>query len=356
MRLNSFRFLVVLVGWWTLYGLMLAGQLLAMEGPGGRVMPAAHAFRLGLASGLMWAPLTVLLLWWVNRLPIERDRLLRSLATTTVLVLLVVALRAAGVVALNPVIGWYQQSPGFVDVLWSSLGNNFLLSWLMVGAAHAWLYARRARQREREAEHLHSRLAEARLEALRAQLNPHFMFNTLNSIAEMVHRDADAADRMLVALGELLRSSLDHQRTQLVPLHEELRLLQHYLDIEKVRLGERLQVQWQVEPGLDGMPVPPLVLQPLAENAILHALAPRSTPGTLRVLARRDGGHLLLEIADDGEGGQALPRRGTGLRNIRARLRCLYGSDQALEISASAAGGTCARLRLPSAPAGEARP
>lgn len=344
---NPLRLLAALVGWWTLYGLLLAAQLLGMEGPDGGVMPAAHALRLGLASGLMWIPLTLLLLWWVRRWPIERGRRMRTVAATAAIVLLMVALRAAAVAALNPWVGWYQQLPGIPELLWTSFANNFLLLWLMVGVAHVWLYARRALAREREAERLQARLTETRLDALRAQLNPHFMFNALNSIAEMVHRDPDAADRMLVGLGELLRSSLDYQRSRLVPLHEELRLLRHYLEIEKARLGERLRLEWRVEPGLEHLPVPPLVLQPLAENAILHAIAKKSTPGLLRITVRREGGRLWLEIADDGGAGPAITRYGTGLHNIQSRLGHLFGDGYGFEIGPGEAGGTTARLWVP---------
>ncbi|WP_407351962.1 sensor histidine kinase [Luteimonas sp. R10] len=351
MRRNPLKLLAAVVGCWTLYGLLLAAQLLGMEDPEGRVMPAAHALRLGLASGLMWIPLTLLLLWWVRRWPIECERWLRSTMAATALVLLIVVLRAAAVAALNPWIGWYQQLPGVVELLWTSFGNNALLVWLMVGVAHAWLYARRALAREREAEQLQARLTETRLDALRAQLNPHFMFNALNSIAEMVHRDADAADRMLVGLGELLRSSLDHQRSQLVPLHEELQLLRHYLEIEKARLGERLRLEWRVEPGLEHLPVPPMLLQPLAENAILHAIAEKSAPGLLRIAIRREGGRLWLEVGDDGSAdAAATPRHGTGLRNIRSRLTYLFGDRHGFWIGPGADGGTTVRLWLPCPP------
>lgn len=352
MRRNLLKLLAAVVGWWTLYGLLLAAQLLGMEGPDGGVMPTAHALRLGLASGLMWVPLTLLLLWWVRRRPIVREKWLRSVMATTGFVLLMVAARAAAVAVLNPWVGWYQQLPGIPALLWTSFANNFLHLWLMIGVAHVWLYARRALAREREAERLQARLTETRLDALRAQLNPHFMFNALNSIAEMVHRDADAADRMLVGLGELLRSSLDHQRSQLVPLQEELRLLRHYLEIEKARLGERLRLEWRIEPGLEHLPVPPLVLQPLAENAILHAIAEKSAPGLLRIAVRRQDARLWMEVSDDGGagGGPALARHGTGLRNIRSRLKYLFGDAHGFQVGPGDDGGTAARLWVPCPP------
>ncbi|NZA28085.1 histidine kinase [Luteimonas sp. SJ-92] len=347
MSFRSPLFWLAIVGGWTLYGLLLSAQLLTMDLADGTRMATATAFRLGMASGLLWVPMVVVLLWWLRTLPIERPRLVVSIVAALLLVVALVMLRVAAVALLNPWIGWYQEFPGFWRELAASFPRNFLLLCLMVGVAHAWLYAQRARQREREAEQLQARLTETRLEALGAQLNPHFMFNALNSIAEMVHRDADAADRMLVGLGELLRSSLDHQRSQLVPLGEELRLLRHYLEIEKVRLGARLRLRWRVDPGLDDVLVPPLVLQPLAENAILHAIAPRTAAGLLQVVARREGAHLLLEVSDDGDGVPGAHRHGTGLSNIRARLHYLFGDDQAVELQIGEGGGTTARVRLP---------
>ncbi|MDH5823362.1 histidine kinase [Luteimonas sp. RD2P54] len=347
MSFKSPLFWLAIVGGWTLFGLLLSAQLLTMDLADGTRMAAGTALRLGMASGLLWIPMVVVLLLWVRALPIGRARWWVSAGAALLLVVALAALRVAAVAVLNPWIGWYQEFPGFWPELVASFPKNFLLLCLMVGVAHAGLFAQRAHQREREAEQLKARLTETRLEALGAQLNPHFMFNALNSIAEMVHRDADAADRMLVGLGELLRSSLDHQRSQLVPLGEELRLLRHYLEIEKVRLGERLQLRWLVEPGLEDVLVPPLVLQPLAENAILHAIAPRTAAGLLQVVARREGAHLLLEVADDGDGIPGTRRHGTGLSNIRARLRYLFGDDQAVELRSGQGGGTTARVRLP---------
>ncbi|HRO88403.1 MAG TPA: histidine kinase [Chiayiivirga sp.] len=347
MRERFLPTLLIVTAWWTLYGVASTSQWLSMEGSDGKVMALPEAARLGFASAWLWIPLTMPLLGGVRRFPIERGRLLRSLSATMAMVLLLVVLRAVAVVVLNPWIGWYHVQPSFEDVLRTSLANNFLLLWLMIGAAHALLYAARARQREREAEQLQAALVESRLELLTSQLNPHFMFNALNSIAELVHHDPDAADRMLVGLGELLRSSLEHQSTPWVPLRDELALLRHYLDIEKVRLGERLQVDWSVAPGLESAPVPPLALQPLAENAIVHALSLRISPGRLGVDARIDGGDLVVEIADDGGHRESTVHHGNGLSNLRARLRHLYGEGEWLHLGANLHGGTTARLRLP---------
>lgn len=348
MRFRPWPSLLVVSAWWTLYGLVSTSQWLSMEAADGQVMPLAKAARLGFASAWLWIPLTLLLLWGVRRWPLERGRLARHLPVMAGLVLLLVALRALAVLAFNPWVGWYREAPSPGDVLLTSLANNMLLLWLMVGAAHALLYAARARQRERRAEQLEAALVEARLELLASQLNPHFMFNALNSIAEMVHLDPDAADRMLVGLGELLRASLERQASPLVPLREELALLRHYLDIEALRLGERLKVEWRVAEETGEAPVPPLLLQPLAENAIVHALSLRISPGTLRIGAHREGDYLYLSVADDGSHRASSTHHGKGLTNLRARLRQLYGERAWLRLDGNDAGGTTASVRLPS--------
>lgn len=347
MRIRPWPTVLVVSAWWTLYGLVSASQWLSMEAADGQVMPLGQAARLGFASAWLWVPLTMLLLWGVRRWPLERGRLARNLPAMLGLVLLLVVLRALAVLALNPWVGWYRAPPALGEVLLTSLANNFLLLWLMVGAAHALLYAARARRRERRAERLEAALVRARLEVLASQLNPHFMFNALNSIAEMVHIDADAADRMLVGLGELLRASLERQASPLVPLRDELALLRHYLDIEALRLGDRLRVEWAVADDVGEAPVPPLMLQPLAENAIVHALSLRISPGTLEIAARMDGGRLQLSVADDGGHRASTAHRGSGLANLRARLQQLYGERAWLRLEGNARGGTTASVFLP---------
>ncbi|TWI04981.1 histidine kinase [Luteimonas cucumeris] len=348
MKRRALLLLAVCV-WWTLEGLVTTGQLLSMQGADGQILGLRPALLRGLASASLWVPCTLALFWCVARYPIERDHLWRSLLVLMAATLLVILVRALAVVAFNDGIGWYRELPPFRDVLLTSVLNNLLMSWLIIGIGHALLYARRAYERQRQAEQLQVRLAEARLESLRAQLDPHFLFNALNSIAEMVHRDAMAADRMLVGLGELLRSSLDHRQTRLVPLREELRLLRHYLEIEKARLGERLQLCWDIDVGLDEALVPPLLLQPLAENAIHHAIAGKIAPGSLQVRAWHDGAWLLLAVRDDGDGGERTTpsRDGTGLGNLRARLVVLYGDEQSLQLQALDDEGTEALLRVP---------
>ena len=313
----------------------------------------AYLLKVRLVGMWGWVPLTVSLFWMSKRFTIRRNGVARQVAALMAGAIAMVFLRAIYIYLLDPWIHWYDTPPDFWrDVMPTSLQNNLLIAWILIGLAHAFLYFDRAHAQERLATELQSRLTQARLDAISAQLNPHFLFNALNSIAEMVHVDAKRADEMLVALSELLRSSLDRSRRQWVSLREELGLVQQYLLIEKVRLGDRMQVHWHVaEECLDEL-VPPLLLQPLVENAVVHAIARRVQPGTLRIGGGIGGGVLWLDIEDDGADG--LPDtegHGLGLANTRARLEALYGGHAALDVASTAAGGTRVSLRLPHAAA-----
>lgn len=333
--------------WWLLSGLVHTGQIVTMYDADGGGPPAMHVLRIQMISALLWIPLTMALLWCVRQAPIEHGRLRSALVLLGSAVVAVIVLRAAAVMLLNDIVGWYAQAPGWLAVLRASVLNNLLMSWLIVGVAHALLYAERGRRQERLTTELETRLAQARFDALSAQLDPHFLFNALNSIAELVHRDPNAADRMLVGLGMLLRHSLDGAHAQQVPLRDELGLVEHYIEIEKVRLGTRLRFRCEVEPELLPAHVPRLVLQPLVENAIRHAISQRTTPGWVSIRAHRQGPRLLLEVRDDGGPVQPSQGHGVGLSNTRARLQCLYGADHRFEVASQPSGGTLARLDIP---------
>ncbi|PTX91608.1 hypothetical protein DB354_17190 [Opitutus sp. ER46] len=220
---------------------------------------------------------------------------------------------------------------------------------IIVAAAHALAFYRRAQERDRHAAALAAGLNRAKLDALRLQLQPHFLFNTLNAISTLVHRDADAADNLIGDLSDLLRLSLqttDHQ----VPLARELELLGRYLAIEQTRLGDRLRLVREIAPDTAAALVPTFVLQPLVENAIRHGIEPRLAPGTITVQARRVGERLHLSVRDDGVGlGQtgSASRRGIGISNTEARLQALHGDAAQLVISTPAGGGVEVEITLP---------
>ena len=230
--------------------------------------------------------------------------------------------------------------------------SNIFKYWVIVLGYLGWHYYQAYRERERQAGALTTELVEARLQALRMQINPHFLFNTLNTISALIHERPDDADRMVVRLSELLRRTLDRGEVHEVPLRAELEFLRGYLDIEQMRFPERLTVTFDIEPATQDLLVPQLILQPLAENALRHGIMPREEGGRIEISARIVAGpHLELKVRDNGNGLPAATgspgRAGIGLRNIRARLTHLYGTDQIFEIGNLPTGGVEARVRIP---------
>jgi len=233
--------------------------------------------------------------------------------------------------------------------------NNFdwdmMTYWAIVGLSHALRYNGEARDRELRESQLETHLVEAQLQALQRQLQPHFLFNTLNTISALMHRDVDAADNMIAKLSDLLRISLHNVGTQEVPLKEELDFLSKYLEIEQSRFRDRLTVVFDVQPDTLDALVPHLVLQPLVENSIKHGIGPRPTPGRIEIRSRRTGSLLELEVKDNGLGLSAARltdfNRGVGLANTRSRLQHLYGSSHRFEFRQPAGGGLSVLVAIP---------
>ncbi len=347
--MRRFPCLIVIgvVGWWVLNAVIVTGHLLAFKSSRGEPLSLQEILPAQIVGAAIWVLSTLWLLWWTARTPLERERWLRPLGALLLAVLAVVVFRTAAVLALEPWVDWYNTPPRGGALLVSSMLRNFLMGCVIVGIGHALVYARRSRTRERQAQVLQERLTQARLDALSAQLNPHFLFNALNSIAEMAHHDADAADRMLVQLGGLLRHSLESSRQQHTSLHDELGAIDCYIGIEQVRLGDRLQFHRDIDQDALFAQVPRLMLQPLVENAVTHAVAHRESPSRVEVRASCEGDRLILEVLDDGAGTPPKPGFGMGLANTRARLECLYGEAQALDIEVLPGGGTRVRVSLP---------
>jgi two-component system, LytTR family, sensor kinase len=225
----------------------------------------------------------------------------------------------------------------------------YLIYWGLVGVGHALNSFRQLGDREQRAVQLEGRLAAAQLQMLRLQLHPHFLLNTLNAISALIHKDVEVADRMVAQLGDLLRLLLDRFGAPEVTLEEELEFLNRYLEIEQERYGARLRVREQVEAGLLRAWLPPLILQPLVENALKHGIGPGKKGGRITVRARRDRkqGRLRLEVEDNGVGLAPDYRLGVGLSNTYARLRQLYPGAFRCELRAAPSGGTLAVLELP---------
>jgi LytS/YehU family sensor histidine kinase len=227
-----------------------------------------------------------------------------------------------------------------------------LVYWAILGAYQGFDYHRKFREREKRAVQLEAQLVQAQLQALKMQLHPHFLFNTLNSISALLHHDPESADRMIARLGSFLRLTLDNSGEQEVTLQKELEFLKCYLEIEQVRFQDRLTVSYDVAPEtLDAM-VPNLVWQPIVENAIRHAIAPRSGCGHIEVRAQRLGDTLQLQVKDDGPGLASKEHssgssKGLGLANTRERLRQLYGSDHRFELANGSGQGLIVTVEVP---------
>ncbi|AFE09282.1 signal transduction histidine kinase, LytS [Corallococcus coralloides DSM 2259] len=249
---------------------------------------------------------------------------------------------------------WLQEST-WARMLPLMMAKYSILSLLIYGGILAIGYAvdyhRRFREGELAQAHLETRLAHAQLDALRAQLHPHFLFNTLNAISVLVRKqDTAGSIRMLTGVSELLRMALHTTGRQQVPFHEDVDFLERYLDIEQTRFQDRLQVARAIDPGTLGALVPSLILQPLVENAIKHGIATRSGAGRVELRASREGARLVLEVLDDGPGlapGWDRQDGRIGVANVRDRLRQLYGDRHVFTLENRAGGGVRARLELP---------
>jgi len=308
-----------------------------------------------------WLLLAPLIIWLGRRFRLDGDRRARAVAIHLAASVVVALIQIAIVVGINT---WVLASDGlapfrerFVNRVEAIVEYEVLAYWAVLGLSYAFEYSRQVRERELVAARLQAQLTSAQLQSLRAQLHPHFLFNTLNTIAILMREGrVPAAVAMVTALGDLLRRSLDVGAGQVVTLGEELEFIEAYLGIERTRFADRLGVRVDAAPETLGAQVPSFVLQPLVENAIRHGLAPRLRGGTLTIHARRDGDALRIEVADDGRGlppgWRQAPRYGIGLANTTERLRRLYGDAHQFSIADAEGGGVVASVTLPFQPAG----
>jgi len=249
--------------------------------------------------------------------------------------------------ALLDYLGWGDILTPFRTRLIGLTMQDLPRYFVTVAVAQIVLYYTEFREREAESAQLETRLAQAQLQILRAQIEPHFLFNTLSSIATLATRDPGSAERMTLKLAGLLRVSLDCASSQEVPLQQELELLQNYLDIQQTRFCDRLKITMSVDPDLLSAAVPSLILQPLVENAIHHGIERSARPGQIDITAARENGCIRIEIADNGVGYGGEEGNGLGLSNTRARLQQLYGNQHAFRIDNAEGNGCRVTLTLP---------
>ncbi len=323
-------------------------------------VPWRILFSVWLTDSYSWALLAPLVWSVARRLPISRRSWQRVIPTHAVLSAVFAIAEAAMFALATTTLGLHIQ-PTFLSTFRMVLPGDFHLNiafyWAIVAIEHAFSVYRRSQEREIEAAQLQLRaselekqLVQSRLSALRMQLHPHFLFNTLNSIVVLVRQGKkEDADQMLTNLSELLRRTLEEWENQEVPLRTEVEFLRLYLDIERVRFQDRLRIEVALEPETLDALVPCFLLQPVVENAVRHGVA-KASAGKVALRSRRIGSTLEFRISDDGPG---LANRkdacgnGVGLSNTRARLQQLYGTEQCLDLESPENGGTVATIRIP---------
>jgi sensor histidine kinase YesM len=251
-----------------------------------------------------------------------------------------------------------QGLSGFIKHKYFVLLSDFLVAIVVYGLiltlGHALNYYKQSRESQLKAANLETQLARSQLQALKMQIHPHFLFNTLNSISALQMEDIAAAQRMTARLGDFLRLTLENAGRQEVTLKQEIEFLKCYLDIERVRFGQRLTTDIQLDPATLDAQVPNLILQPIVENAIKHGISQRIAPGIIEISARRENGRLRVQVRDNGPGlradavdSEGVLKEGVGLSNTRARLDWLYGSDYRFELKNVSQGGLAVSLELP---------
>ncbi|MFT5141532.1 MAG: two-component system LytT family sensor kinase [Rhodothermales bacterium] len=340
---------------WTVPGLAALSYYYLNQTVSGQPISWSFAFVSTLPNWYLWAAMTPAIVWLGKRYRIERDNWKTTLLTihlpAMVLMMLVHSLANLLLFYAAGMPGHETLSGGLYRVHFTTrVHANLLTYWTVLGVFYAYDYYRQLRLREQQSSELQIRLIQANLRALKMQLQPHFLFNTLNSVAALVRKkENNTAIRMLVQLSDFLRLALENKGRQEIPLRQELDFLERYLNIEKIRFQERLTVTITADPSVQDLFVPNMILQPLVENAIHHGIAPKADAGRIEISARIDGGRLVMQVLDDGPG--MVPsksgRTGVGLVNIRERLKNLYGTDYTFTLQDAGGDGLLAEVSIP---------
>lgn len=301
----------------------------------------------------LWAIAAPYVALFTQRFPLEKPRILRNTALHLVNAIVVLACMSACSITYN----WFLDPKAgaywpffFMQFKFATFAVDNILYWMIVAVCSAAAYYREYRRGEFKYARLRAQLARAQLQALKMQLHPHFLFNTLNSISELMQEETETAEQMLSHLERFLRLTVQNSEAQEVPFETELEFLKCYLEIEHVRFQDRLSVRMDIEPQAMKVPVPNLLLQPIVENAIRHGIAPRSSAGHIDIRAFRTNGMLQVSIQDDGPGiGQESTnsRKGLGISNTRERLQQLYGRSYRFEMANAPGGGLIVTLEIP---------
>ena len=341
----------------SLFSFLQAYRLTLLTSKPGMTVEAGKLMVLNLALWYVPALLIPAIVWAARRYPFDTGHKVKAVVAHSVGALTFAGVHFIGMMSVRFLLS--ADGGKYPSVPWSQFFQRRLLEQLdwslmvyavVVGVSHAIAFYHESQERKLKSAQLETRLVEARLKTLEAELHPHFLFNTLHAISTLVHRDPEAADRMISRLSDLLRITFDRTGEPKVTLKEEIDFLQKYLDIEQTRFQDRLTVSVTVDPeGLDGE-VPRMILQPLVENAIKHGIAGRNGGNQIHISAGREGDRLWMQVRDNGVGLQVgtlkALRTGVGLSNTRARLDCLYGRLYRLEFT-DKHGGLSVLIEIP---------
>ncbi len=339
---------------WTAYGLFMSTQSYVVSMRAGRPVSITYALLNDVTYAYCWALLTPVILWLARRFPLEKLALLRNFFVHLGLSF---GIALSHKFAHGLLLSVYRISVDGVAFSWDYQLRNLIsyfdygipLYWIVLLLNYGYDYYSRYQEKAVRAAQLETQLAQAQLQALKMQLHPHFLFNTLNAISVLIQKDPELAKKTVGRLSELLRYTLDSAGAQEVTLREELDFLERYLQIEQTRFGDRLTVKIDVDETIRDASVPNMILQPLVENAIKHGIAKRRGDALIEVSARRENGSLRLCVKDNGAGlnANAESKDGVGLSSTRARLRELYGEKQSFSLTATPEGGAEAIVELP---------
>lgn len=357
-QLSTREIALIILFWTSLAAVSSLNRLMGARDIGfGRVIAPAGPILLSFIEAWLWAAFTPLIFWLSSTSSEMRSRALRMLLLAAAGVGIAIAVYllldlARGMIAPMPM---RRRGGGGGGMLFAPLRQiarfRFLNHLLVYGAVLAAGFAReyflRDRRRQQREMRLQAQLAEARLDALRMQINPHFLFNTLHAVSALVERDPAGVRRMIARLSELLRHTIDSRATDEVPLRDELAFLRRYIEIMEIRFQGRLEVAIAVDEDVLGALVPNLILQPIVENALEHGVNRAGGEGRIEIAVRREDDDVVLTVRDNGPGIDGAAASGVGVSNTRARLEQLYGDAAKLSLSSPADGGTHARITLP---------
>jgi signal transduction histidine kinase len=343
---------------WTFIGLIFTLQFYFASYRSERPVPFVDALYMQMIWAYLFALATPFVLWAVSRMPIDRDNWVRNiLLHIPISIALGVVLTALGRVLIWLRWGWPLDKPLTFESIARFVVANFTeaigIYLLIALSGYAFCYYRRFREGQVKTLQLEAQLSQAQLQALKMQLHPHFLFNTLHSISALLHKDSEAARKMITRLGDFLRLTLENSGSQEVTMRQEMEFLGCYLEIEQIRFQDRLTTRLDVAQQTLDAKVPNLILQPIVENAIRHGIAPRSSQGLIEIEAKQQNGTLRIQVRDNGPGlsehrtSENVFKKGLGLANTETRLEQLYGPAHSFNLSNNPDGGLIVTLEIP---------